>query len=187
MKKTLEKKLSQTTRRLESRYRRLKDGEGAKKASHKRFFDLADEAIKEGILAQRTVLVPDIYRADVEEYADRFYPEWNLLAIEPDDGDTVTLLLEEKPEFKSFTYTNPELGLTFQRTITRGEVVVDDETLKKQEPELYDDVVEMVPQMKALDEMTDEQRAKVQKYIYRKPPKQRLEPPRRAKEDQLDD
>ncbi len=181
MNKTLAKNLSQTTKKLGTTYRKWKDGEGAKKSYHQKFFELADKAIQqEEVLALKTVIIPDEYKDEPYTYVERHYPEWAIFS----DFETHVVLVE-RPEYKPYFYVNHELGLVFQRSITKGEPQVDDEALQKENPDLYNEVIEMVPMLKPLDEMTDEQRAGVQKYTYRKPPKQRLEPPRKAKPEEL--
>lgn len=187
MNKTLAKNLSQTTKRLETTYRKWKDGEVGKKSNHQKFFELADKALQqEEVLALKTVTIPDEYKDDPYMYVERHYPEWATLSETLFETDLETrVVLKERPEYKPFFYVNHELGLVFQRSITKGEPIVDDEALQQEDPDLYKEVVEMVPMLKPLDEMTDKQRAGVQKYTYRKPPKQRLEPPRRAKPEEL--
>lgn len=184
------KSIKTIAKQVASRHKRKKEAATALEKARDEFFAYATEQVDDpDLLARKTVQTTNGLLAGLVQVA-KDYPEWRVLTSEQEDADdphTWNHLLEENPKFKSYVYADPDLGLVFERQFRSGKIVLDDERLKKENPELYDEVMEMVPQPKDFDKLDDETLADVQQYVYREKPTVALASPRKAKEEDYED
>lgn len=106
---------------------REKGAKAEKEAVRGPFFDLISEIIREEVpLARKTVTVElppieEVRYFDQEEWRKFHYPEWSIVAIQPesdDEGGPATrhkITLEENDQFKKFEFVHG--GFRFGRTI----------------------------------------------------------------------
>lgn len=176
--------LDSVTKRLGTRYKKWKSGEKQKNEDKDVFFNLANEELLRRPLARQTVDVVVKTEAEIPEYVDRYYPEWQVLAKQKNNsGFKVTL--QENPKFKAFSFVNKELGLVFSRSAKKGEPTLDDEELQEKEPDLWDEITEEVRVPKEWEDLSPEQISRIQPYLYRKAPTMQLNAPKRATEEDL--
>jgi hypothetical protein len=88
----------------------------------------------------------------------------------------------------TFVFVNDEDGMVYQKQVVSGPVMFDDERFEKDHPMLYH-VVTHVPEpkreLRPLEDLSDEQIAIIQDYIYEGKPVIKLAAPRKAKEDEI--
>ena len=137
--------------------------------------------------AEKFVLVEAKSLDDDIALSEKLYPGWiPLSATKTDNGFDVHL--KENAEFKPFTFVNPDDGMVYQKQIVGGSVMFDDERFNEDHPDLYH-VVTYMPEpkreLRPLEDMSDEQIAIIQDYIYEGKPIVKLAAPRKAKEDEL--
>lgn len=178
-------KLEEITKELGVAYSRAKEWDKNKTGYRAEFFKLATESHE--TLAEKVVNLPANSLADAILQAEKKYPTWTpLSATEAESGFDVRL--KENPEYRSFTYVNPSDGMVYQKQVVSGAVMFDDEKFKEDHPMLYE-IVTHVPkpqrELRPLDELSDEQIAILQDYIYEGKPVVKLAAPRKAKEDEL--
>jgi hypothetical protein len=78
--------------------------------------------------------------------------------------------------------------MVYQKQVVAGPVMFDDEKFKKDHPILYASVTHIPEpkiELKPLNELTEEQIAVLQDYIYEGKPVIKLAAPRKIKEDEL--
>ncbi len=166
------------TGKLNTQYAAWKQKEKNKNSEKEEFFQLADEALAKETLAQKTIDVPS--EDNVDDYIDSHYPEWTIVKVEE-----LSVLIEEDPRLKPFAYVNKRLGKVFSRSIKKGQVELDDERLKSDNPTLWEEVTEEVRVPLPEDKLTPEQLAKLAPYLSRGKPSRVLNAPRKATEEEM--
>lgn len=177
--------LLEITKKLGEAYTENKKWDKSKSEYRVEFFKIAKE--QHGILAEKIVNVPATSLAEAIASAEKQYPTWTpLSATESNEGFDVRV--RENPDYMPFTFVNPEDGMVYQKQVVAGSVMFDDERFKEDHPKLYD-VVTYVPEpkreLRPLDDLSDEQIAVIQDYVYEGKPVVKLAAPRKAKEDEL--
>ena len=177
--------LEEITKELGLAYSRAKEWDKMKTDYRKQFFEAAVNT--HTTLAEKIVNINAKSLAEAITEAERLYPTWTpLSANETDNGFDVRI--KENPEYIPFTFVNHEDGMVYQKQVAAGPVMFDDERFEKDHPTLYH-VVTHVPepkrQLRSLDDLSDEQIAIIQDYIYEGKPTIKLAAPRKAKEDEL--
>lgn len=181
------KTLASVTKRLGRRYDKWKDAERLKKESQQDFFELATvEVNKDESLARKTVYVYGELK-EAREHIAQYHPGWIVETYQHSDqvGDEIAFVLVEDPQYKPYKYVNRDLGLVFEREIRQGSVTLDDERLRKEDPELWQRVTQETRVLKDLDELDEEDTADLQRYVYRDKPRVALRQPRKATEEEL--
>lgn len=181
----VDKELSELTKKLGSAYTEAKKWDNEKSDYRKKFFELADQSHTS--LAEKVVLVEANSLSEAIKEAEKFHSGWiPLSATQVENGFDVHL--KENPKYKPFSYANPDDGMVYQKQVVAGPVMFDDEQFEKDHPMLYH-VVTHVPEpkreLKPLDQLSDEQIAIIQDYIYEGKPTVKLAAPRKIKEDEL--
>jgi hypothetical protein len=182
-------KLSEVSGNLGAAYRIWKKSGKTKDALRAKFFEAATEEVANRGLQTR---ISHVYGPTEEEARSRsatYHPAWRVLEVEEAEGGFWRFFLEELPEFKTYTYLNKDDGYVYSRIVSSGGVHLDDERLQAEDPELYEAVTfepEVKRELKSIDELTDEQIAQVQEYIYEGEPTVKLAAPREAKPEELD-
>lgn len=217
-------------------YSAAKSSDKKMKQLQREFFDAATEMLSQQSLARKTVEVPEGANA---EWLEQHYPGWKVVSSlrpgkEPDIWEAV---LEEDPAKLAFTYVNPDDHMVYARTTAQGTPMLDDERLRDEDPELWEQIsdypepwfglvrdamkeaftaganidhglnrvdslyeinsrglvanflrdrgIERV--LKPIDELTDEQLQALQDYLVPAPVTVRLVPPRKAKQEELEE
>jgi hypothetical protein len=178
-------KLEEITKELGIAYSNAKKWDKNKTVYRAEFFKIAAESHE--TLAEKIVNVDAETLADAIAQAEKLYPDWTpLSATQVENGFDVHI--KENPEFKPFTFANPEDGMVYQKQVVAGAVMFDDERFKQDYPDLYN-VVTYVPEpkreLRPLEDLSDEQISILQEYIYEGKPVIKLAAPRKAKEDEL--
>ncbi len=155
------------------------------------FFAAATEAMAQAPLAQKTEVVAARDAVDAEKEAQRRNPCWNVKTVKTQyegDPETVYLvLLEENPEFKEFSYTNKTLKKTFTKQIAAGTPEVDSDKLKSRDPDLWERITVPARELRPLEDLTPDDLAALQEYIYPGKPQIKLAQPRKAKPEELNE
>jgi hypothetical protein len=178
-------KLEEITKELGLAHSRAKEWDKTKTQYRAEFFKIATESHE--TLAEKIVNVDAETLSDAILQAEKLYPTWTpLSATEVENGFDVRI--KENPEYMPFTFVNHEDGMVYQKQVASGAVMFDDERSKQDHPMLYE-VVTHVPEpkreLRSLDDLSDEQIAIIQDYIYEGKPTIKLAAPRKAKEDEL--
>ena len=178
-------KLEEITKELGLAHSRAKEWDKTKTQYRAEFFKIATESHE--TLAEKIVNVDAETLSDAILQAEKLYPTWTpLSATEVENGFDVRI--KENPEYMPFTFVNHEDGMVYQKQVASGPVMFDDERFKQDHPMLYE-VVTHVPEpkreLRPLDDLSDEQIAIIQDYIYEGKPTIKLAAPRKAKEDEL--
>ena len=181
----MNEELVELTSKLGTTYTAAKQWDQSKSELRKQFFEIAKNQHK--VLAEKVVFVNAPSLADAISQAEKLYPDWTpLSATQVENGFDVHI--KENPEFKPFTFVNPEDGMVYQKQVVAGAVMFDDERFKQDYPDLYN-VVTYVPEpkreLRPLEDLSDEQISILQEYIYEGKPVIKLAAPRKAKEDEL--
>jgi hypothetical protein len=178
-------KLEEITKELGLAHSRAKEWDKTKTQYRAEFFKIATESHE--TLAEKIVNVDAETLSDAILQAEKLYPTWTpLSATEVENGFDVRI--KENPEYMPFTFVNHEDGMVYQKQVASGPVMFDDERFKQDHPMLYE-VVTHVPEpkreLRSLDDLSDEQIAIIQDYIYEGKPTIKLAAPRKAKENEL--
>jgi len=178
-------KLEEITKELGLAHSRAKEWDKTKTQYRAEFFKIATESHE--TLAEKIVNVDAETLSDAILQAEKLYPTWTpLSATEVENGFDVRI--KENPEYMPFTFVNHEDGMVYQKQVASGPVMFDDERFQQDHPDLYH-VVTHVPEpkreLRSLDDLSDEQIAIIQDYIYEGKPTIKLAAPRKAKEDEL--
>jgi hypothetical protein len=185
------KTLKGVTKQLGNRYRMWKKNEKGKDTLKGEFFNLAtEEIIKRGSLDTKTVVMKGPTEEDVRTRIPHYYPIFEVVEIKPNNQDGwFSIILRELPEFKPFTYVNVEDEAVYQRIVSSGSINLDEERLAEEDPELYTEVTFQPPtpprELKPIDELTSQQLAELNDYIYESKPTVKLAPPRKAKPEEI--
>jgi hypothetical protein len=180
-------KLSSATQKLGNAYRNWKSFEKEKNEAKDEFFNLATEEVADGP-ASRVERIYGPTEGDVLGRVIQRFPAWILKECDPiEDSGYFTVLLEEDPKFHSFTFVNPEDGMVYSKQVVSGAPYLDDDLLQEMDPELYEEVTyeKVERKLRSLDELSPQQLAKVQEYIYEGKPVVKLAAPRKAKPGEL--
>jgi len=186
MSESIEEGLSQITKGLGIAHKESKKWDKTKSEYRTKFFD----AIKgqEKTLAEKIVSVKASGLAEAITEAEKLYPAWTPLSAN-ENGDNFDVRIKENAEYIPFTYVNQDDGMLYQKQVVAGAVMFDDERFKKDHPMLYH-VVTYVPEpkreLKPLEDLSDEQIALVQDYVYEGKPVIKLAAPRKAKPEELE-
>jgi hypothetical protein len=181
----INKELANLTKELGVVYTEAKKWDNQKTEYRKKFFELADKF--QGALAEKVVLVAADSLANAIIEAEKLYPGWiSLSATQVENGFDVHL--KENVKYKPFSYVNPDDNMIYQKQVVAGPVLLDDEKFKKDHPKLYE-IVTYMPEpkreLRPLDELSGEQIAILQDYIYEGKPVIKLAAPRKIKENEL--
>lgn len=132
-----------------------KEAESLKEDYRKEFFGSVTRTFDTEKLARKTVVIPDDLKTDDERlaYVLRYNSGWRLV---DDEGqlDKGVALIEEDPNLKAWdeiiildkpvtdTKGKQHPGYVVTKTIVAGSALLDDERLKKLDPDFYNEVTE---------------------------------------------
>lgn len=179
--------LTKITKRLGQEYAVWKQSEKEKNKARDEFFAAVTEELESQVPAQS---IQDI-QARSEEQAlricQRQFVRHKVISIRQ-EGSVFRVVLEEDPSLRPFTYINPETEVVFNRIVSEGSPVLDDEGLREENPELWESVTVEVTkrELKPLDELTPDQAEAIRRYIALPKPQVKLGAPRKAKPEELE-
>jgi hypothetical protein len=178
--------LDDVTSELGEAYRRWKESEKDKNIARDKFFKEATSALEEEEAEQ---VVERVNASNAEEaisIANYRYARFRLVDVVDIGDGTYDLILEEDFDLRPFTYINPEDGQVYQRSVMEGAPSLDDERLRSEQPELWEQITHEVTrrELRPLEELTEEQASALRPYLVSPKPKPRLVPPRPAKPDE---
>lgn len=158
----------------------------------KLFFNLID--IPEPKLARQTIFANT---EDPDRYVATLYPKWRIVTAQVIDEGSAgqdaewKLVIQEDPKKKTFVFINPLDKKVYTRTVAESAPDVDLERLRQERPLVYESITfqpEPLPrELKALADMTEDQKEILKQYL--DPPKltNRMESPRPAKPEELEE
>lgn len=181
--------LEEVTSQLGLHYKEWKAAEKEKDKFKKEFFKLATEAVEDSLAEQ----VVDVgYRGmpevDARNLLANGYPRWTVTDIRV-SSDGYEAILKENPALKKFSFVNAD-GLMYERQVSVGSPIIDDEALQIQDPELYERIT-YVPEpervLRPLEELDADDLSALGQYIYDGKATVKLAAPRKAKTEELDE
>jgi hypothetical protein len=137
--------LTNATAELGKTYKLWKSAEKAKDDRKKEFFAAATKAV-EGEIGEMVVDVEAADEAALISFIEKQYPAHEMEDFRPNQEKTgwYEVILIERPDLKPFTFVNEEDGMVYQRQVTQGSPMLDDERLETENPDLYKRVTEVV-------------------------------------------
>lgn len=181
-------KLSKITSELGERYKAWKKSEADKDESRKAFFQAVTEELEGTTPPTKTVVVEGSDPNEVELWAKGAYPAWNISAIRPLSDSSFEVMLEGSLDYEAYSYVNKETGMVFRRTVRAGSLSLDDERMKEIDPKLYEEVTQEIVtrELRPLEELSPDQKQRVESFLIEGKPRVVLEAPRKAKDEELD-
>lgn len=162
-------------------YSTSKEWEKLKKTAQEIFFKAATQERSKERLPRMSVVT-----LEGPKWIEDHYPGWRI--IDSDDGMSVPggtfYLLEEDPSLMEYVFTNPDDGMVYKRSRTEGGARLDDERLKEEDPDLFEEISEWTEPTQVIRDKstwTDEQAARIKPYLLPGKVGVKLEPPRVAK------
>lgn len=175
------------TKKLGEAYNENKKWDKSKSEFRIKFFEIASK--QHETLATKIANVEAKDLGSAIEIAEQLHPGWIALSANEITTGEYDVRMEEDSKFKPFTFINEEDGMVYQKQIVAGPVMFDDERLKQDHPEIYEQVTfipEPERQLKSFDEIDDELLPILQDYIYEGKPIVKLAAPRKAKPEELE-
>lgn len=114
------------------------------------FFATATAMLSEGPLARKTVEIPKGTEG-VEDFILSHNPGWSLMQVSEDETKAV---LEQDPKYLPFQFINPKDGKVYARSVREGSPMLDDDRLKVEDPDLYEEVTD-IPGISLLRDFMD--------------------------------
>jgi hypothetical protein len=181
-------KIENVTRRWGKAHARKEAVEAQMAKDRKLFFDLIQ--IPESELSRQTIYAEC---DDPDAYVASLYPKWRILSkklVDEDIPDEWQLVIQEDPQKRNFTYINPLDGQVYTRTVAESAPAVDLERLEAENPDAYKAITfqpEPPPrELKALKDLTDDQKKILKKYLLPVKLTNRMEKPRKPKPEELE-
>lgn len=172
---------------LGAAYQQWKTSEALKNKCKDRFFALANEALASKGLAFTMVEYPANDEADARERVLLHHPGWMIQELRPHvvkPGLWQAVIIED-PAYKPFSYEHG--GVKYARQVSKGTVMVDDDWLRDENPELWETVTHELPWgehvIKPMTLLDAETIGALTKYIYNSAPRASLAAPRPVKEE----
>lgn len=152
--KTEDRTLQDVTTELGETYDIWKDSEKLKDEYKEEFFGLVTDEVRSSV-AKKTVKLAAKDAAEAEFLAARQNPRWIVEQVKGTKTKGFSVLLVENPLYVEFVYNNEELEKTFKRQVQDGSTVLDDEMLRKENPDLWLEVSE-IPNLDTIEALFDE-------------------------------
>jgi len=131
--------LTKITNAFERAYNSAEKASQRKVVAQAKFFSAIDQVLEGKVRKQQLVDLEDSgYDGDDPvSFISRQYPGWRLVSVN-DDG--LQAVIEEDPKFMKFSFVNKENSRVYQRTNTQAGSSLDNERLREENPELWDQV-----------------------------------------------
>lgn len=132
-------KLDRLTKRFDTAYQRRNKYENQLKERQVEMFQAFTKDITGTALARKSVQHPEgLDGIEVLHWIKTNHPGWRFLSS-PSAGSTY-IVLEEDPTVKKFTWINHATGRVYGRTYAEGSPTLDDDRLKRDDPDLWERV-----------------------------------------------
>lgn len=177
--------LQAITARLGLFHKQWKDSEKAKGDTRDEFFTAATESVS---CDERLIEIEATSKEEAIAEIEKRHPLWRVDDVRCVVDNRWEAIIIERPEFKKFTYFNPDTKMIYERQIAQGAPSLDDERLQEENPDLYARVTyvpEPKRQLRPLEDLADEDLAALQDYVFEGKPSVRLASPRKASEEEL--
>lgn len=175
--------LEELAPKLGAAYRAWKEAEASKNECKDRFFALADEVLRKKGLAFTMVDYPAKDEGDARERVELHHPGWEIQELRRKPGNHPGIwqaVIIENPTYKPFVFEHE--GVKYARSARKGDVMVDDDWLRDEEPELYEAVTFELPWgervTRPVSTLDAELIGRLTKYIYNGKPRMALAAPR---------
>lgn len=129
--------ITEVTKDFGETYIYAKEWDKLKDDAQKIFFQAATQELRKQRLPQEVIDVPEV--DDIEGWVRDYHPGWKIVDV---DFDNTQLILEQDPELMEFVFINPEDGILYKRLHVEAGARLDDERLKDEDPELYEEISE---------------------------------------------
>lgn len=154
----------------------------------KMFFDLI--TIPENELATQVIYVEC---DDPRSYVATLYPKWKIKSkklVNPAIPDEWKIIIQEDPSKKTFQFINRLDGKVYQRTVAESAPDIDMDRLKEENPDIWEAITFQPPlpdrELKPLDELNEDEREVLKRYLVPVKLTNRMEKPRNAKPEELE-
>lgn len=144
------------------------------------FFKALDEILEDEARPHKIVVVPE--GEDSSDYVKRLYPGWRIFRA-TDDPQRVEI--ERDPSLMRYTFINPTDKRVYARTTVEAGPSLDEEKLQREDPELWDEISEWVPQVKDPSTWTPDQIERASRFMIPGKITTKLVPPRDATDEEL--
>jgi hypothetical protein len=191
--------LAGVTSTLGTHYTDWKQAEKDKNVWKDKFFAMATATVAEDHpLEEMLVTVDRRFAADEEAaqaYLAQYHPRFTVdaLRLNPDpvdNGRTWEAILVENPAYVSYSFVNVEDGMVYTRAVQDGPMLLDEKLLEQMDFDLYETLCFELPWgqtvMRPLDQLEPTELAAVRTYLYHGKPTIKLNPPRKAKAEELE-
>lgn len=172
------KNLRKITTSFGRAYDRSKRYEQRKKDWQTEFFAACTQAIQR----ERRLPRKSVVTNESSDWVKEQNPGWRII----DSDNRFTYLLEKDPNLVPYTYINPDTKMVYQRGTQESGPSLDEERLKDENPDLYNEVTETQRVVKDPSTWTEDQMEQIQPYLIPGTIKAKLIPPRKAKAEELD-
>lgn len=154
-------------KRLSDSYHTEKKAKKDKDEARNLFFEAITKNFTEDDLAEDLVVVDAETEEEALKQAESKYPTYTAEAARehPEAEGKFEVIVRESPDYKSFSITVD--GELWQRQIVVGSPVIDEERLRSEDPELYEQVTTLPTErvMKPLKDIDDVALARLQKFV----------------------
>jgi hypothetical protein len=151
------------------------------------FLDEATQAAAQEILATKVTSFADTTEEKALEQAKKRNPRWDVERTSYDKKRRVWLvMMKENPKYKNFTYVDKKNKRVWQKQVVDGSPWLDEVELKAKDNDLWERVSKMERVFKGIDELTPQELAEIEDYIYPGAPIVKLAAPRKAKKEELE-
>jgi hypothetical protein len=138
--------LNDITAELGTAYKEWKGGEKKKNAAKDKFFMAINAELNEQIPAQTYAVSGPwgvgMSEEDAREEFVKRHPGWNVEELRVCSEGWEAILVEDIT-LAPFTYVNKDEGMVYQRQVVSGSIMLDDERLQADDPELWNLVMEI--------------------------------------------
>lgn len=152
---------------------------GADKDQHREeFFTYADEALVSQGLAMKLVTYPAADEEVARVRAALHNPGWTVeeARSHPGQEGNYEIILQEDPSLQPFSHEVD--GVKYARQVSRGAVMIDENWLSEDDPELFEQVVYILPWggyvVVPPHELSAEHLSRLAKYVYNDKPRVQL-------------
>jgi hypothetical protein len=181
--------LDEITRKIGERHAAKTKAEAELKQVRGEFFQVATEMVESQPLATMVVTIPD--QESPAEYVAKHHPGWRIksenirdIYQRPESGKVI---IEEDPEYQAFVYINKTDGRKYQRSVVQGQSLLDDETLREKDPDLWEEITVLERVLKPADELFPAYSAKLDPYLVPAPLVLKLPAPVKATTEELNE
>lgn len=189
--------LNGITANLGLAYDSWKEFEKHKEKFRKEFFEKATKECAKDVAEKLAQWYSPCEESEARKQILKYNPGWLVMAIRTAffqvNDERIPgweAVIEEDPAFKAFVYVNETDERVYKRSVAQGPLLLDDERMEVEDPELLSEVSFVLPWgdrvLMSLETLNPQTTAAVAPYLYRGKPKVKLDAPRKAKPEDLE-